>query len=267
MTTNTSVDRIGAIAEEMVQAAVESLAAVAGLAVAGGSATIRETFDATALIGAAVARSMLHGGASPGGLVSVVPAAGLAGDADVAVEPTGVIDALAAGAATALSRALGLSLQAAPAEALPAEPGAAGLGQFVIEFTIEAGGQSPVPIVWVVEASLGALLGGGSPVTPPPAAPGVAPAALPDLGPGAAPGRQRDLHLLADVPMNVTVELGRALMQVRELLSLEPGSVVELDRAAGASVDVLVNGTLVARGDVVVVDDQLGVRITEIVER
>ena len=67
MTTNTSVDRIGAIAEEMVQAAVESLAAVTGLAVAGGSATMSETFDATALNGAAVARSMLHGGASPGG--------------------------------------------------------------------------------------------------------------------------------------------------------------------------------------------------------
>ena len=67
--------------------------------------------------------------------------------------------------------------------------------------------------------------------------------------------------------MNVTVELGRAVMQVRDLLSLRQGSIIELDRAAGAAVDVLVNGTLVARGEVVVIDDELGVRVTELVER
>lgn len=93
----------------------------------------------------------------------------------------------------------------------------------------------------------------------------VAPAQLPDLGPGAPATGGGSLDLLADVHLPVTVELGGARLTVRELLGLREGSVLELDRAAGAPVDVLVNGTLVARGDVVVVGDDLGVRITELV--
>jgi flagellar motor switch protein FliN len=73
------------------------------------------------------------------------------------------------------------------------------------------------------------------------------------------------LELLHDVEMGVTVELGRARMLVRDVLSLSPGSVVELDRAAGSPVDVLVNGTLIARGEVVVIDEEFGVRITEVI--
>ena len=65
--------------------------------------------------------------------------------------------------------------------------------------------------------------------------------------------------------MDVTVELGRTRMTVRELLSLAPGAVVELDRAAGSPADLLVNGRLIARGEVVVVDEEYGIRITEIV--
>lgn len=75
------------------------------------------------------------------------------------------------------------------------------------------------------------------------------------------------MDVLADVPMDVTVELGRTTMHVRELLALGPGSVVELDRLAGAPVDVLVNGTAVATGNVVVVDNELAVRIIDIVDR
>jgi flagellar motor switch protein FliN/FliY len=75
----------------------------------------------------------------------------------------------------------------------------------------------------------------------------------------------RSLDLLADVEMGVTAELGRTRMTVRELLALTPGSVVELDRTAGSPVDVLVNGTLVARGEVVVIDEEFGVRISEII--
>lgn len=75
----------------------------------------------------------------------------------------------------------------------------------------------------------------------------------------------RGVELLSDVEMGVTAELGRTRMTVRELLSLQPGSIVELDRAAGSPVDLLVNGTLVARGEVVVVDEEFGVRITEII--
>ncbi len=75
----------------------------------------------------------------------------------------------------------------------------------------------------------------------------------------------RRLHLLRDVEMGITVELGRTRMKVQEVLSLAPGVVLELDRAAGSPVDVLVNGTLMARGEVVVVDEEFAVRITEVV--
>ena len=78
-------------------------------------------------------------------------------------------------------------------------------------------------------------------------------------------GVSRSLDLLHDVEMGVTAELGRTRMTVRDLLSLTPGSVVELDRAAGSPVDVLVNGTLIARGEVVVIDEEFGIRISEIV--
>jgi flagellar motor switch protein FliN/FliY len=82
-------------------------------------------------------------------------------------------------------------------------------------------------------------------------------------GPPATAG---DLAKLADVTLNVTVELGRTRLKVKELLALGAGSVVELDRVAGAPVDILVNGTLIARGDVVVVDDELGVRVSEVID-
>ena len=75
----------------------------------------------------------------------------------------------------------------------------------------------------------------------------------------------RRLHLLRDVEMGISVELGRTRMKVQEVLSLAPGVVLELDRAAGGPVDVLVNGTLMARGEVVVVDEEFAVRITEVV--
>jgi flagellar motor switch protein FliN/FliY len=75
----------------------------------------------------------------------------------------------------------------------------------------------------------------------------------------------RPLAILKDVEMGVTAELGRRRMTVRDLLALTPGSVIELDRAAGAPVDVLVNGTLIARGEVVVIDEEFGIRIAEIV--
>jgi flagellar motor switch protein FliN len=75
----------------------------------------------------------------------------------------------------------------------------------------------------------------------------------------------RRMHLLRDVEMGVSVELGRTRMTVRELLALAPGAIVELDKPAGAPVDLLVNGTLMARGEVVVIDEEFAVRITEIV--
>lgn len=73
------------------------------------------------------------------------------------------------------------------------------------------------------------------------------------------------LSLLHDVDMEVTVELGRTVMPIRELLALQPGMVVEIDRAASAPIDVLVNGRRIACGEVVVIDEEFGIRITEIV--
>ncbi len=72
------------------------------------------------------------------------------------------------------------------------------------------------------------------------------------------------LAVLSNVEMEIRVELGRAKLTVKSLLALASGDVIELDRAANAPVDVLVNGTLVAKGEVVVVDDEFGVRITEV---
>ena len=76
----------------------------------------------------------------------------------------------------------------------------------------------------------------------------------------------RGLEMLQGVVMDVTVELGRTRMSVRELLALAPGTVLELDRAAGSPADLLVNGRLIARGEVVVVDEDFGLRVTEIVD-
>ena len=73
------------------------------------------------------------------------------------------------------------------------------------------------------------------------------------------------IELLHGVAMDVTVELGRTRLSVRELLALTPGDVLELDRAAGSPADLLVNGRLIARGEVVVVDENFALRITEIV--
>ncbi|MBC8016290.1 MAG: flagellar motor switch phosphatase FliY [Sporomusaceae bacterium] len=74
-----------------------------------------------------------------------------------------------------------------------------------------------------------------------------------------------NINLIMDVPLQVTVELGRTRKLIRDILELAPGSVVELDKLAGEPVDILVNGKLIAKGEVVVIDDNFGVRITDIV--
>ncbi|RLV49385.1 flagellar motor switch protein FliN [Nocardioides mangrovicus] len=79
-------------------------------------------------------------------------------------------------------------------------------------------------------------------------------------------GPSRGIELLHGVDMELTVELGRTRMAVRDLLALAPGDVLELDRAAGSPADLLVNGRLIARGEVVVVDEDFGLRITQILD-
>jgi flagellar motor switch protein FliN/FliY len=73
------------------------------------------------------------------------------------------------------------------------------------------------------------------------------------------------LDRLLDVPLNMDVELGRTRMTIQDLLALGPGSIIELDKVAGAPLDILVNDRLLARGEAVVINDKFGVRITDIV--
>lgn len=86
-----------------------------------------------------------------------------------------------------------------------------------------------------------------------------------DARAGAAPGGDMSLDLIMDVAVTVALEVGRTNISVRELLQLTPGTIVELDRLAGEPLDVLVNGIKVARGEVVVVNEKFGIRLTEVV--
>lgn len=81
-------------------------------------------------------------------------------------------------------------------------------------------------------------------------------------GDGSAP---QNLDMILDIPVNMTVELGRTKIAIRNLLQLAQGSVVELDGLAGEPMDVLVNGCLIAQGEVVVVNDKFGIRLTDII--
>ena len=75
-----------------------------------------------------------------------------------------------------------------------------------------------------------------------------------------------ELERLHDVPVELAVEIGRTRMTIREALALGPGSIVTLDRASGEPVDLLVNGTPIARGEVVVIDEEFGLRVTEVLD-
>ena len=74
-----------------------------------------------------------------------------------------------------------------------------------------------------------------------------------------------DLDFVMDIPLTVTVELGRTSMPIEDLLQLSPGSVVEIEKLAGEPMEVLINNRLVARGEVVVVNEKFGVRLTDII--
>ncbi|MCU0306392.1 MAG: flagellar motor switch phosphatase FliY [Thermoleophilia bacterium] len=103
-----------------------------------------------------------------------------------------------------------------------------------------------------------------APAGPPPM---VQPVAFPSLADGPTLPGGTDITMLLDVPLRVTVELGRTRMKIRDVLSLVPGSIVELEKLAGEPVDILVNGKEIARGEVVVIDEEFGVRITDIASR
>ena len=84
-------------------------------------------------------------------------------------------------------------------------------------------------------------------------------------GQGQMPG-QENIGLIMDVPLEVTVELGRTKKSIAEILDFVPGTIIELDKIAGEPVDVLVNGKFVAKGEVVVIEESFGVRVTEIIK-
>lgn len=88
----------------------------------------------------------------------------------------------------------------------------------------------------------------------------------PNIASGSPAKTQANLDMLMDVPLKISVELGRTRMSLRQTLELVQGSVIELDRLAGDPVDVFVNDRLLAKGEVVVVDDKFAVRITEIID-
>jgi len=74
-----------------------------------------------------------------------------------------------------------------------------------------------------------------------------------------------NLEVLMDVPVTISMEIGRTSLNIRSLLQLNQGSIVELDRLAGEPLDVLVNGTLIARGEVVVINEKFGIRLTDVI--
>lgn len=108
-----------------------------------------------------------------------------------------------------------------------------------------------------LEQQAGADAGGGKPKA--------RAAAFDELSDEGRPGADVKLDVVLDIPVNISMEIGRTKISIRNLLQLNQGSVVELDRLAGEPMDVLVNGTLIARGEVVVVNEKFGIRLTDII--
>ncbi|MDO5156942.1 MAG: flagellar motor switch protein FliN, partial [Eubacteriales bacterium] len=79
--------------------------------------------------------------------------------------------------------------------------------------------------------------------------------------------QQENIDLIMDVPLEVTVELGRTSKSIKEILGFAPGTIIELDKIAGEPIDVLVNGKLVAKGEVVVIEESFGIRVTDIIKQ
>ncbi|MDE1514536.1 MULTISPECIES: flagellar motor switch protein FliN [Vibrio] len=90
---------------------------------------------------------------------------------------------------------------------------------------------------------------------------------LKNTAPAFSEDERRKLDTIMDIPVTISMEVGRSKISIRNLLQLNQGSVVELDRIAGESLDVMVNGTLIAHGEVVVVNDKFGIRLTDVISQ
>jgi flagellar motor switch protein FliN/FliY len=130
-----------------------------------------------------------------------------------------------------------------------------------------AGGLTGVPPLSQMSGGMvggsppGSIMGGGAFGTPP----NMQSVQYPNLSNTMTPREQGNIGLLMDVTMEMTVELGRTRKQIKEILSMGEGTIIELDKLAGEPVDILVNHKLIAKGEVVVIDENFGVRVTEIV--
>lgn len=237
----------GTASAAAVAAAVAAATAAAGVLpsvnplVAGdpqvGDLSVVATFGGAAVAGVSGGgRIGILVGADLVDALSSSPVAGL--DLAAAVQPA--LDA----AAASLGHRAEVARQLSPAEVVP------DLGEPFTVVGLHGAGQAVAALV-VPTALLAAA-------TAPVAAPSD-PSSLADVP-------RRGIELLHGVDMEVTVELGRTRMTVRDLLALAPGAVLELDRAAGSPADLLVNGRLIARGEVVVIDEDFGLRVTEIID-
>lgn len=228
-------DDLHATAVRAAEALVTLLPATSDLTV--GAAQPSALVDTAAWAGAAVAPL------AKDGLVGVLVGAELV--SALAESPMGPLE-------------LGAALQPSLDAAAVALGSTAGAGR-TVEATDLAStvGSATVAVPLVAAGATAAVL-----LVTPPAGP-AAPAQSTATVHGATP--RPGIELLHGVAMDVTVELGRTRLSVRELLALTPGDVIELDRAAGSPADLLVNGRLIARGEVVVVDENFALRVTEIV--
>ncbi len=228
-----------ATVERVAQAAEAALALVpAAVALTGATPVDAAALDASSWAAGAVA-DLNAGG--PGAQVAVLVGPELV-DA-LASAPGGALDLGAALQPALDAAAAALGCAAGAARTLAPEDLGSVLKAGDVAVPLESDG---VPAA-VVVATLGSnVSGAGAPVV---------------AGVTAA----RGVELLHGVAMEVTVELGRTRLSVRDLLALSPGDVIELDRAAGSPADLLVNGRLIARGEVVVLDENFALRVTEIV--
>ena len=123
--------------------------------------------------------------------------------------------------------------------------------------------QDAMAAEWAAALEQQASSGTASEVTD--AAPQMTPATFANFSPAPANPAGNDLNMILDIPVQLTVELGRTRIPIKNILQLAQGSVVELDAMAGEPMDVLVNGFLIAQGEVVVVNDKFGIRLTDII--
>ena len=259
MTATQTVDLVSA----MVGGAAESVAAATGAHVQVGQVVGLAPAEALAAGGSMINRAQLSANGQTGSLLVVVPASGLV-TAEVAMDATALTNALIAGVTSGIVTAGGPLLQILPPQLVASASALDVSAADAVAFDLVVG-TKVTTVILIVEATLGSLLAGPSPVdAPAPGAPRVASAQLPDLDRATIVPDSRPIEVLSDVATRVSVQIAQGTTQVKDLVAMRSGSVFALDRAAGDPVDVLVNGAIIGRGDIIVVGNRLGVRITKI---